>query len=134
MSKSHRVLTKQQRYKTYHDRKPGVKSIDVKIGDHVRVKNPRHVEVVKVNGTCVTLKGGRKWNMSRIVKCTTAFNHVPHPQHNNNDSLLHMDIPCNNKQQALPEQGPNTTVPNSPVHEATRKSSRVKRVPRRLLE
>ena len=73
--------------------------------------------------------------MSRIVKCTTtAFNHVPHPQHNNNDSLLHMDIPCNNKQQALPEQGPNTTVPNSPVHEATRKSSRVKRVPRRLLE
>ena len=88
----------------YHDRKPGVKSIDVKIGDHVRVKNPRHVgkgqlkfsqpmEVVKVNGTCVTLKGGRKWNV-----------------------------------------GPNTTVPNSPVHEATRKSSRVKRVPRRLLE
>ena len=103
MTKDHeqiaqRVLTKQQRYKTYHDRKPGVKSIDVKIGDHVRVKNPRHVgkgqlkfsqpmEVVKVNGTCVTLKGGRKWNMSRIVKCTTtAFNHVPHPQHNNNDS------------------------------------------------
>ena len=68
------------------------------------------------------------------VQNRKVYNHVPHPQHNNNDSLLHMDIPCNNSQQALPEQGPNTTVPNSPVHEATRKSSRVKRVPRRLLE
>ena len=54
----------------------------MKAGDYVRTKNPRHVgkgevryykimEVVKVNGSCVTLKYGRKWNMSTIVKCTT---------------------------------------------------------------
>ena len=66
-----RVLSKQNRYRAYHDSKPGVKVSNVKVGDYVRIKNPRHVgkgevryskimEVVKVNGSCVTLKDGSK--------------------------------------------------------------------------
>ena len=69
-----RVLSKQNSYKAYHDSKPGVKVSNVKVGDYVRIKNPRHVgkgevkysknmEVVKVNGSCVTLKDGRKWTL-----------------------------------------------------------------------
>ena len=77
-----RALSKQNRYNAYHDSKPGVKVSNVKVGDYVRIKNPRHVgngevryskimEIVKVNGACVALKDGRKLNMSKIVKCTT---------------------------------------------------------------
>ena len=61
-----RVLSKQNRYKAYHDSKPGVKVWNVKVGDYVRIDNPRPVgkgevryskimEVVKANGSCVTL-------------------------------------------------------------------------------
>ena len=38
-----RVLSKQSRYKAYQDSKPGVKVLNVKVGDYVRIKNPRHV-------------------------------------------------------------------------------------------
>ena len=77
-----RVLSKQNRYKAYHDNNPGDNVSNVKVVDYVRIKNPRHVgtgevryskimEVVKENGSCVTLIDGRKWNKSRIVKCRT---------------------------------------------------------------
>ena len=35
------------------------------------VRYSKIMEVVKVNGSCVTLKHRRKWNMSRIVQCST---------------------------------------------------------------
>ena len=38
-----RVLSKQNRYKAYHDSKPGVGVSNVKVGDDVRTSNPRHV-------------------------------------------------------------------------------------------
>ena len=73
------------------------------------------MEVVKLNGSCVTLKDGRKWNMSRIVKCTTT--NVPNQVENQGDNYSdcdnfhHMDITYRNNQQAVPvETGPETSV------------------------
>ena len=147
-----RVLSKQNRYKAYHDSKPGVKVSNVKVGDYVRIKNPRHVgkgevryskimEVVKVNGSCVTLKDGRKWNMSRIVKCTTTNvpNQVEYQGVNDSDcgNFHHMDISYSNNQQAVPiETEPDIPVDNGQIPNvvATRKSCRVRRIPRRLIE
>ena len=147
-----RVLSKQNRYKAYHESKPGVKVSNVKVGDYVRIKNPRHVgkgevrysnimEVVKVNGSCVTLKDGRNWNMSKIVKCTTTNvpNQVEYPADNDSDcdNVLTMDISYSNTQQAAPvETGPDIAVDNGQIHNVvdTRKSCRVKRIPRRLIE
>ena len=147
-----RVLSKQNRYKAYHDSKPGVKVSNVKVGDYVRIKNPRHVgkgevkyskimEVVKVNGSCVTLKDGRKWNMSKIVKCTITNvpNQVEYQADNDShcDNFLTMDISYSNNQQAVPvETGPDIAVDNGQVPNVveTRKSCRVKRIPRRLIE
>ena len=112
------VFSKQSRYKAYHDSKPGVYVSNVIVGDHVRIKNPSNagkgdvryskiMEVVKVSGLCVTLKDGRKWNMSRIVKCTTT--NVPNPvvyQGDNDihgDNFHHMEISyCSNNQQIVP--------------------------------
>ena len=124
----------------------------MKVGDYVRIKNPRHVgkgairyskimEVVKINGSCITLKDGRKYNMSRIVKCTTT--NVPNQveYHGDNDSdcdnFHHMDISYSNNQQAVPiETEPDIPVDNGQIPNvaATRKSCRVRRIPRRLIE
>ena len=147
-----RVLSKQNRYKAYHDSKPCVKVSNVKVGDYVRMKNPRHVgkgevkysknmEVVKVNGSCVTLKDGGKWNMSKIVKCTTTNvpNHVKYQGDNDSgyDNFHYMDISYSNNQQAVPvERGPDVPVDNDQIPNvaATRKSCRMRRIPRRLIE
>ena len=96
------------------------------------------MEVVKVNGSCVTLKDGRKWNMSKIVKCTTTNvpNQVEYQADNDSDcdNFLTMDISYSNNQQAVPvETGPDIAVEIPNVVE-TRKSCRVKRIPRRLIE
>ena len=106
-----RVISKENRYKAYHDSKPGVKVSNATVGDYVRIKNPRHVgkgevryskimEVVKVKGSCVTLKDGGKWNMSRIVKCTTTNvpNQVEYQSDNYSDcdNFHHMDISYSN--------------------------------------
>ena len=98
----------------------------MKVGDYVRINNPRHVgkgevkyskimEVVKVNGSCVMLKDGRKWNMSRIVKCTTT--NVPNQveyQGNNcsgGGNHHHMQISYINNQQAVPvKTGPDISL------------------------
>ena len=151
-STTKRVLSKQNRYKAYHDSKPGVKVSNVKVGDYVRIKNPRHVgkgevkysknmEVVKVNGSCVTLKDGRKWNMSKIVKCTTTNvpNHVKYQGDNDSgyDNFHYMDISYSNNQQAVPvERGPDVPVDNDQIPNvvATRKSCRMRRISRRLIE
>ena len=99
------------------------------------------MEVVQVNGSCVTLKDGRKWNMAKIVKCTTT--NVPDQveYHADNDSdcdnFLTMDISYSNNQQAVPvETGPDIAVDNGQIPNVveTRKSCRVKRIPRRLIE
>ena len=115
----------------------------MKVGDYVRIKNPRHVgkgevryskimEVVKINGSCVTLKDGRKWNMSRIVKYTTTNipNQVQCQGDNDSDceNFHHMDISYSNNQQAVPVE---TETDNVVV---TRKSCRVKRMPRGLID
>ena len=124
----------------------------MKVGDYVRIRNPRHVgkgegryskimEVVKVNGSCVTLKDGRKWNMSRIVKCTTTNvpNQVVYQGDNDSDcdNFHHMDISYSNNQHAVPiETEPDIPVDNGQIPNvvATRKSCRVRRIPRRLIE
>ena len=70
--------------------------------------------------------------MSRIVKCTTTnvSNQVEYQGDNYSDCCCH-------NQQAVPvELGPETSVDNGQIHNvvATRKSCRVKRIPRRLIE
>ena len=145
-----RVLSKQTRYKAYHDSKRGVNVSNVKVGDYVRINNPcrkrgskvlQIMEVVKVNGACVTLKDGRKWNMSKIVKCTTTnvSNQVEYQADNdsNCDNFLTMDISYSNNQQAVPvETCPDIAVDNGQIPNVldTRTSCRVKRFPRRLIE
>ena len=141
-----RVLSKQNRYKAYHDNNPGVKVSNVKVVDYVRIKNLRHVgkgevryskimEVVKENGSCVTLKDGRKWNKSRIVKCTT--NNVPNQveYQTDNDSACdqfhHMDMYRNNQQVVPVETEPDISVDNGQIPNvvAMRNFFRVRRIP-----
>ena len=149
------MLSKQNRYKAYHDSKSRVKVSNVKVGDYVRLKNPRHggngevryskiMEVVKVNGSCVTLKDGRKWNLSGIVKCTTS--NVPNPVEYQGDNYCecdnfhhfqHIDISYINNQQVVHvEIDPDTSVDNGQIPNVvgTRKSCRVRRIPRGLIE
>ena len=38
------VHSKQAKYKAYHDKKQGVKLPDIKPGDFVKIRNPRHIE------------------------------------------------------------------------------------------
>ena len=78
------------------------------------------MEVVKVSGPCVTLKDGRKWNMSRIAKCTTT--NVPNPVEYRGDNDIdgdnfhHMDISYSNNQQAVPvETDPYPSVDNGQI-------------------
>ena len=73
MSKLHR------HYQAYRDSKPGVKSLDAKVGDHERIKKSAtrckrgskiiqtYELVVNVNGTCITLIDERKCNVSIVV-------------------------------------------------------------------
>ena len=79
------------------------------------------MEVVKVNGSCVTLKDGRKWNMSRIVRCTTTNvpNQVEYQGVNDSDcgNFHHMDISYSNNQQAVHiETEPDNPVDNGQIH------------------
>ena len=69
------VCSKQAKYKAYHNQKQGVKLPDIKPGDFVKIRNPRHVDkremrysspqkVISVKGSCIVLEN-RKSGMWR---------------------------------------------------------------------
>ena len=71
--------SKQAKYKAYHNQKQRVKTPDIKPGDFVKIKNPRHVhkgemrysppqKVISVKGSCIVLENGKRWNVERLAK------------------------------------------------------------------
>ena len=117
------VRSKQAKYKAYHDHKQGVKIPDIKPGDFVKIRNPRHVDkgemrygppqkVVSVKGLCIILENGKKWNV-----VTSSL------EHTKADSELDLTFIDLNMESQLELTRPNIQEA-PPVQEPVRRSAR----------
>ena len=133
-----KVKTAQAKNKVKFDNQPGVQAHKIGVGDFVKIKNPRHVlkgdmsyskpkQVTNVQGNCVTLEDGRKWNASRL--CKVEF--IPDQQMlESEDDWYHIDIGYNDDiEQRDPNIRQQVQVPNE---QAPRRGARIRRAPQRL--
>ena len=138
------VCSKQAKYKAYHDQKQGVKIPDIKPGDFVKIRNPRHVDkgemrygppqkVVSVKGSCIVLENGKKWNVERLTKVQSSkvTSSLEHTKADLELDLTFMDL---NVEDQLEVARPNVQKAGRapPVQVPVRRSSRERHPPLRF--
>ena len=138
------VRSKQAKYKAYHNQKQGVKIQDIKLGDFVKSRNPRHVDkgemrygpsqkVVSVKGSCIILQNGKKWNVERLAKVQSSkvTSSLEHTKADSELDITSMDL---NMESQLELAIPNIQEAGGapPVQETVRPSARERQPPPRL--
>ena len=138
------VHSKQAKYKAYHDKKQGVKLPDIKSGDFVKIRNPRHVDkgemrygqpqkVISIKGLCIILENGKNWNVQCLAKVQSSkvMSSHEHTKVDSESDLTFMDL---NVESQLEVARPNIQEAGRapPVQDPVRRSARERQPPPRL--
>ena len=138
------VISKQAKYKAYHNQKQGVKIPEIKPGDFVKIRNPCHIDkgemrygppkkVVSVRGSCIVLENGKKWNVEHLAKVQSSkvTSSLEHTKADSELDLTFMDL---NMEDQLEVARPNVQEADRapPVQVPVRRSARERHPPPRF--